>query len=819
METLFGDARYALRSLLKSPGFALATILTLALGIGANTAIFSLIHGVLLEPLPYRNGSRLVVLQQSAPKGNVENLAFSVKEVYDYRDQNQTLDGLVEHHSMTFTLLGRGEPERVSTGVVSAEFFDVLGVKPLLGRTFRPEDDDRGAPAVLVLSNGYWQRSFGGEADVVGRTVEMNDRTHTIVGVLPPIPQFPTEHDVYMPTSACPFRSAAELRMNENRSAFRGMTVFGRIRSGVGLENVRADFRTIAARFERDFPETYPATAGYAVEATPLQEALTAGARPTLFVLLATSVLVLVIACANVVNLAVARLMRRERELALRASLGAGRARIVQQTLVESTLLAVAGGALGLAIAFQGRDLLASFIGRFTSRAIGVEIDGTVLLFTLGISVLTGAIVGVLPVFTRQPSLAGALRDGGHTTGGRGRIRARGALIAAQVATAVVLLVGAGLMLRSLYRLQRVDPGFRTEKILMARLTANWSRYQNLEDQTRFLDSLLAKARAIPGVEAAAVASGRPLDGQPPFTNGFRIENVSIEKEQLAPQVATRIASPDYFSVMGIPLLKGRTFTDLDRPGAPAVAIINRSLAEQYWMDPNSNPVGRRVSVDDGQNWITIVGVVGDIREQSLDTEPVAAVYLPQAQSFWAGTLVLRTPFDAAGISRQVKEAVYSIDPEQPVDRFETIEESRQASMASPRLTALLLAIFASLALVIAATGVGGVIAYAVSQRTQEIGIRMALGARRAQVLALVLLQGLGIVAVGLAAGILLALGASRFLAGFLFETSPTDLPTFAAVFFVLLAAALAASFLPARRAASIEPTRALRSDWSRSPR
>jgi putative ABC transport system permease protein len=811
METLFGDARYALRSLLKSPGFALATILTLALGIGANTAIFSLIHGVLLEPLPYREGSRLVVLQQSAPKAKVENLAFSIKEVYDYRDQNQTLDGLVEHHSMTFTLLGRGEPERVSTGVVSAEFFDVLGLKPLFGRTFRPEDDDLGAPAVLILSNGYWQRRFGSDPDVIGKTVEMNDRTHTIVGVLPPIPQFPIEHDVYMPTSACPFRAAAELQMNENRSAFRGMTVFGRIRDGVGIDKVRSDFRTVAARFQNDFPDTYPATAGYAIDATPLQEALTVGARPTLFVLLATSFLVLVIACANVINLAVSRLMRRERELALRASLGAGRARIVQQTLVESTLLAVTGGALGLLIAYEGRDLLASFIGRFTPRAIGIEIDGTVLLFTLGVSVLTGAIVGILPVFTNKLSLAGALRDGAHTTGERGRIRARSALIAAQVAIAVVLLVGAGLMLKSLFRLQQVNPGFRTEKILMARLTANWSRYRNVDDQVRFLDTLLGKVRAIPGVDAAAFGSGRPLDGQPPFTNGFRVENVAIEEKELAPQVATRIASPDYFSVMGIPVLKGRAFSGSDRSGAPAVAVVNRSLSAQFWKD--RDPVGQRVSIDDGQTWITVVGIVGDVRQQSLDAEPVGAIYLPQAQSFWAGTLVLRTAFDPAGTERQVKEAVYSIDPEQPVDRFETIEESRRASMASPRLTALLLGIFAALALVIAATGVGGVVAYAVSQRTQEIGIRMALGARRAQVLAMVLRQGLGIVALGLGAGILLALVGSRFLTGFLFQTSPTDLPTFAAVFLVLLSAAVVASFLPARRAASIEPTRALRSE------
>jgi predicted permease len=811
MEALFADARYALRSLVKSPGFTLATLLTLALGIGANTAIFSLIYGVLLEPLPYVEGGRLVVLEQSAPKADVENLAFSIQEVYDYRDANQTLSGLVEHHAMTFTLLGRSEPERVSTGVVSAEFFDVLGVKPQLGRTFRDEDDDLGAEPVLVLSHGYWERSFGADPGVVGRALEMNDKTHTVVGVLPPIPQFPQEHDVYMPTSACPFRAQGESRMSENRSAFRAMTVFGRIQDGVGLEAVQNDVSTIASRFRRDFPETYPEAAGYSVRATSLGDALTENARPMLFILLATAALVLLIACANVTNLAVARLMRREREMALRTSLGAGRARLVQQTLVESVLLSLVGGGLGLLLASQGLDVLIAFIARFTPRAVEVDIDGAVLAFTAAVAVATGLLVGILPAFTNKTQLASSLRSGTHTTDQKAPLRARGLLITAEVAIAVVLLVGAGLMMRSLVRLQQVDPGYRTEKILMARLSPNWSRYQNREDAVRFFDRLLERVRAIPGVESAAVASGRPLDGQPPFTNSFRIENVAIEEEELAPQVATRVASPDYFSTMGIALLKGRSFTELDRDSAPRVAVINRSLSDQFGRD--SDPVGQRVSLDDGETWITVVGVVGDVREQTLDTEPVAAIYLPQAQSFWAQTLVVRTPFDPMGTARQVKEAVHAIDPEQPVDRFETVEQSRYASMASPRLTTLLLGIFAALALGIAATGVGGVVGYAVSQRTQEIGIRMALGATRGRVVALVLRQGLGAVLLGLASGVVAAVVAGPFLSSILFETNPTDPLTFAFVLFVLLAAALVASVLPARRAATIEPTKALRSE------
>lgn len=811
MDQFLQDIRFAARSLLKSPGFAVATVLTLALGIGANSAIFSLINGVLLKPLPYRDGERLVLLKQSAPKADVDNLAFSIQEVYDYRDLNQTLSGLVEHHSMQFTLLGRDEPERVSTGVVSAEFFDVLGVTPALGRTFRPEDDDLGSEAVLVLSHGYWQRSFGGDPAIVGRAFEMNDKPHTVVGVLPPIPQFPTEHDVYMPTSACPFRSAAEQRMAENRSAFRAITAFGRLADDITAVEANADFETIASRFERDYPDTYPATRGYEIAVAPLQQELTAGARTTLLILLATSALVLLIACANVVNLAVARLMRRDREMAVRASLGAGRGRLVQQALVESSILALVGGGAGLFLAYQGLDLLIAFTARFTPRAVDIEIDGWVLLFTLGISVATAFIVAIAPALTSRLTLATALRDGGHTTEHRSRHRIRAALIASQVAVAVVLLVGAGLMMRSLYRLQQVQPGFRTENVLMARISPNWSRYQTPDDARRFFDALLPRLREIAGVESAAVGSGRPLSGQAPTTTNFRIENVEIEEGELAPQVASRVASPDFFRTMGIPLLSGRTFTELDHADSTRVGVINQSLANQYWR--NTDPIGQRVAVGNNNDWVQIVGVVGDVLEQGLDAEPVGAIYLSRDQAFWANTVAVRTPFDPRTTIPQVKDAVHSVDPQQPIDDFQTVEEIRSASMASPRLTAALLGLFAALALVIAATGISGVIAYSVSQRTHEIGIRMALGAQRGQVLSMVLRQGLAIVASGLGIGLVLALFASRFMTELLYDTSHRDALTFAGVILVLLVAAIAAAFVPARRAAGVNPTIALRSE------
>ena len=811
MDRLIADIRYAARSLLKSPGFAVATVVTLALGIGANTAIFSLINGVLLQPLPYRDGDRLVLLRQSAPKAEIENLAFSIQEIYDYRGMNESLEGLVEHHSMTFTLLGRSEPERVSTGVVSADFFDVLGVQPTLGRMFYPEDDDLGAEAVLVLSHGYWQRSFGGDEDIIGQTFEMNDKPHTVIGVLPPIPQFPTEHDVYMPTSACPFRAGAEQRMAENRSAFRAITAFGRLAKGATPETAGTDFATLAKRFELDYPETYPQEGGYQISVAPLQDELTRDARPTLLILLGTSALVLLIACANVANLAVARLMRRDREMAVRAALGAGRARLVQQALVEATLLSLVGAAAGLFLAYRGLDLLVAFIGRFTPRAVGIEIDSTVLLFTLAIALLTAVIVAFIPAVTTKVNLVSALRDGGHATGQKSRHQLRALLIAGQVALAFVLLAGAGVTLRSLYRLQHVDSGFRTENVLMARMSPNWTRYRTPEDARRFFDALLPRLREIPGVMSVGAGSGRPLSGQAPNTTGFRIENIPIEEGELAPQVATRVATPDFFRTMGIPLVQGRTFTELDHAESSRVGVINRSLAAQYWK--NENPVGQRVAIGNNDNWITLVGVVGDVHQQGLDAEPVGAIYSPQAQAFWANTLAVRTPYDPAGTARQLKEVVHSIDPQQSIDNFQTVEEIRSASVASPRVTAMLLGLFAGLALCIAATGIGGVIAYTVSQRTNEIGIRMALGAERGQVLGMVLQQGFWIVLTGLAIGLGITIVASRFMSGLLFQTSATDPLTFGGVMLVLLIAAGAASFVPARRATSINPTLALRNE------
>ncbi|MEM7354915.1 MAG: ABC transporter permease [Acidobacteriota bacterium] len=805
------DLRFALRTLRKNPGFTLAAVCTLALGIGANTAIFSLVHGVLLRPLPYLDDSNLVVLRQQAPKAGIDNLAFSVQEVYDYREQNRSLEALVEYHNMTFTLLGRGEPERVTTGVVSAEFFDLLGVLPILGRTFEAADDETGAEAVLVLSHGYWQRAFGGDEDIVGQVFEMNNRPHTVVGVLPPIPQYPNENDVYMSVSACPFRANGEANRHQNRSAFRGLTVTARLAEGHSLADARADLATIGQRLQQDFPETYSEERGYEVSAVPLKEELTRQARPTLLILLGTAGLVLLIACANVANLTVARMIRREREMAVRASLGAGRGRLMRQTLVESSLLALAGGALGLVAAYGGLNLLVSFVSRFTTRAATVSIDGWVLLFALLVSIVTGLVFGAMSALPTRGDLAPVLRDGSRGTAGVGKQRLRGLLVSAQVAVSVVLLCGAGLMLRSFYKLQQVDPGFNSEKVLTGEVSLNWTKYQTAQDRVAFFDALLEKARHHPGVVAAAVASDLPLEREGPRNRDFLIENREIEDGGLAPVLDLRIASPGYFRTIGTPLVQGRTFAQQDDAQGLPVAVINRSMARHYW--PDEDPISRRISLDGGTTWVTIIGIVGDVRQYGPASAATDELYLPLAQAGFSQRILLRTAADPMAMARELKNLVWAVDADQPVSNIETMAAKRHASTASRRLISMLLGLFAALALVITAAGIAGVVAFVVSQRTHEIGIRMALGARRSGVLWLILRQGMALVVAGLVAGLAAALVFGRVMNDFLFEVRPGDPVTLVLVSVLLLAASAVACLVPARRATRVQPTTALRSE------
>jgi putative ABC transport system permease protein len=821
-ESVWRDVRYGLRVLRRSPGFTLAAVLTLALGIGANAAIFSVIYGVLLRPLPYREGERLVVVRQQARLNNASSLGFSVKEFFDYRDQSKTMESMVEHHSMNFILYGRDEPERVQTGVVSANFFDVLGVKPLLGRSFRPEDETPGGEAVLMLSHKYWQRGHGGDPNIVGRVFRMNNRPHTVIGVLPPIPEYPSESDVYMPTVNCPFRSNPQTI--ENRQARLLSVVFGRLKPGATLEQAQSDIDTVAGNLQATYPDNYPKNIGYAAQATGLGEALTQQARPTFLILLATTGLVLLIACANVANLNLARVLRRQPEIAMRTALGASRGRLVRQMLTESTLLSLGGGALGLLLAAWGLPLLTSFAARFTNRTAEISLDSSVLLFTLLLSVGTGLVFGLLPALSfgrgAKLSLAAALKEDGGRSTAAGKNRVRAALTVAQVAISFTLLIGAGLMLRSLVKLQRVDPGFDPENALVMRLAPNWSRFINTTDPSAataqyaaYFRRLLERVGRQPGVAEAAISSTYPLNpaGITQRPNGVSVilEGKPQDDGRAAPRFDARAVSPAYFRAVGVPLLRGRAFAESDDANAPPVSIVNEAAARHRW--GAEDPVGKRVSFDNGQTWVTIVGVVGDVRQYGLDKEPADEIYGPVAQLAFGNILVVRTKGDPLALSKALRDAVHEVDNETAVDQVKTLRQVLDDSVASPRLTAWLLGLFAVVALVITAAGIGGVMALAVTQRTREIGVRIALGATRTRIVTMIMRQGMTLVLVGLALGVAGALALDGLVASLLYATPGADPLTFAAVSCLLMLVAGAACLIPSLRATAIDPMLTLR--------
>ncbi len=806
MAGLLHDLRFATRTLLARPAWTALIVLTLALGIGANTAIFSVVGGVLLRPLPYPATEELVVLQQHRPQAGVSNQFFTIHEVHDYQEMNRTLENVVEHHTMYFNLIGNGEPERVQTGVVSAEFFDVLGVQPMLGRSFVDADDELDAEPVLVLTYEYWQRSHGGDPNVVGKTFEMNDQAHTVVGIMPPFPQYPSTVAVYMPTNACPFRANAE-RAN-TRGAFRALTTFARSQPGVTRDEINADVARIAASLRAEYPDFYPGSGGYEANAAGLFGQLTDGARPTLMILLATAGFVLLIVCANVANLTLARLLQRDREMAVRTALGASRGRLVRQQITESTLLALAGGLLGLGLANAGLQVLVDFAAGFTPRAHEISLDGMVLGFTLVISLGTGIVAGLLPILSERRDLTRSLKAGGERGASAGHHRLRGMLVTVQLAVSFVLLIGAGLMIRSLTNLQAVDLGVQSERVLTMQIALDWSRYTSPQDGRRFWSELLAALNEHPQVRSAAQGTNFPLGGGLPQRRTF-IESNPVDDPEFLPVIDYRSVSPRYFDTLGIEILGGRDFDARDETESAPVAIINSTMAETYW--PSRDPLGERIS-NDGENWRTIVGVVGDVKQRGLDQETMSEIYVPLNQGGFGNRLLVATVGDPAAMVRTIREEVYKVDPNQPISFVQTLAEVRSDALASPRLMTTLLSMFAGLALAVSLAGISGLIAFAVNQRTREIGIRMALGAQRTSVLGMVVRQGMLLVGVGLAVGILCAVLLSGFVSGLIFGVESTDPFTYVGVATIFLIVALVACLLPARRATSIDPMIALRS-------
>ncbi len=814
-QILTSDCNYAFRMMAKNPGFTVVAVLTLALGIGANTAIFSVVHSVLLRSLPYPQGQQLIFIRQQEKKLGIEDWGFSVKEIEDYRAQNRTLSGLAEYHAMYFTLFGHGDPERVRTGVVSANYFDLFGVQPLLGRTLLPDDEKLGAPAVLLLSYEYWKNNFGADPGIVGETFEMNDKVHTVVGVLPPVPQYPNENDVYMATSACPYRSN---KMHLEDRDMRMMEVFGRLKPGVTVAQASTDTATIAAGLKAAYPKSYPENAGFTSSATPLQEELTKQARPTLLLLLGAAAFVLLIACANVANLTLARMARRQREIAVRSALGAGRSRILRQLLTESFLLAIVGGILGLLLAYGSLELLTDFVGRLTPRAREIHIDSGVLLFTLAAALGTSIVFGTLSALFSRANLTSSLKEGSSGAGsGRQQNRIRSGLIVCQISFSFLLLIGAGLMLRSLIKIQQVDAGIVPQRVLAMRTTFNWTKYTS-DDKTKVaVQKLLDRVQSEPGVLSAAISSRYPFEpemitgGPESVSFAFQIEGRALEPGQAPPVSTFASVSPDYFRTLGIPLKEGRLLAATDRDKTPDVVVINEAARRRYW--PNEDPIGKRVTADGGQHWVNIVGVVGDVREFGLDHAPTPEFYASQGQNSQPSTLIVRTVSEPRSMSKALTRAVHDVDPQTAVTHILTLEQARYESMASPRVTASLLGIFAGLALAIATAGIGGIMALMVNQRVREIGIRIALGARPVSILQMVLGQGMLLATLGVGIGIVGAVVLTGLVKSLLFEVPPTDVLTFSGVGLTLLSAAALTSYLPARRAAAVDPNIALRVD------
>jgi putative ABC transport system permease protein len=803
MHSFWQDLRYGARMLLKNPGFTLIAIVTLSLGIGANTAIFSVINGVLLSALPYPQPEQLAMVWCDNRRQGIPDDITSYPNFVDWRDRNKTFQGMAGVTSDRYNLTGTGEPEEIRGATVSINFFQLIGVNPILGRVFTAEEEQSGRDKVVVLSHSLWRRRFGGDPGVLNKTISLSDEPYVVVGIMPPGFQFPENTEIWGPL-------APDDGMRAARFGF-FLPVVGRLKPGVTRAQAQADLDVVANQIEKQFPDM----AGYGVNVVPVLENTVGPIRRALMILFVAVLFVLLIACANVANLLLARGAARQREVAVRAALGAGRWRIVRQLLTESMLLAALGGALGVSLAWWGLRLLVNFSPANIPRLETIRLDGRVLWFTLALSLLTGLIFGLAPALqTSHLKLSEALKEGARTGAGGGRAqRIRGVFIVAEVALTLALLVGAGLLVRSFWRLQQVNPGFKTDHLLTLRVTLWGSKYrQGGAQRVSFYERLQERLAALPGVVSASATSDimlRKLANSASFT----IENRPRDPGELALELPIDRVQPNYFQTMGIQLLQGRAFTAQDSRDSPKVSIVNETFVKRYF--PNEDPIGKRFTFGGGgpnARWITIVGVVRDTKRQGIDQPVRIESWMPLAQ-MPSGSMdvVLRTTGDPLALSNAAREALWSLDRDLPIPSIQTMEQILSERVAQRRLNMLLLGLFAMVALILAAVGVYGVMNYAVTQRTNEIGIRMALGAQTGDVVGLVLKHGMALTLVGVAFGLIATFMLTRLMASLLFGVSARDPITFAAIAALLTGVALLACWIPARRATKVDPMVALR--------
>ncbi len=806
MLNLLQDVRYAFRLLAKSPMFTVIAVLTLALGIGANTAIFSVVNAVLLRPLPFKDSSRLVLVIE---KSKYPTITVSYQNYLDWRDQSRSFDSMEAIYGTNMTLTGKGEPDRLIARMVTAGFFPLLGVSPRIGRNFTPEEDQAGGTPVAILSYALWQTRFGGSKDVLGQTIDVDAQPYTVVGILPPGFKFFQLADVYLP-----FHPWAKT-LPDDRNWHPGILPVARLKPGVTMEQARTEMQTISKRLEEQYP-VY--NTGCSSDVILAHDQLVQSSRPALLLLLGAVSFVLLIACVNVANLLLARAASRAREIAIRTAMGAGRMRMLRQLMTESVLLSLLGGGLGLLLAWSALGPLLKISASSLPQTAAVGLDGWVLAFTAGIAIFTGLLFGIFPALrAAKLDLRESLNEGSRgSTAGPGHHRLGNALVSLEIGLAMLLLVGAGLLLRSFSRLQDVPPGFQADHLLVADIPVSQAVYAQPQQRFEFYDRLVEQARTLPGVRAAGAASFLPVSGGGSVIH-FNISGRPPKSANDFTAAGYRAVTPTYFETLGVPLLQGRLIAAADIEKAPEVVVINASMARLYF--PNENPLGKHMQL--GATPVTdiptmeIVGVVGDVRP-GLGIDPQAEMYLPYRQAdqllpVFQLSIVMRTAGDPLLETVALRSALAQIDPNEPLVKVRTMEENMATTVAEPRFRAWLIGIFALLALVLAAVGVYGVMSYTVTQRTSEIGVRVTMGAQPQDVFRIIVGEGLRLALLGVGIGLVTALALTRLLRSFLFGISAYDPLTFIGVSVLLTTVAVAASYFPARRATLVDPLVALR--------
>jgi putative ABC transport system permease protein len=814
LDQMLNDFRYAIRSLSRTPGFAIAVILTLGLGIGANTAIFSVVRGVLLRPLPHRDGDRLVYLRQSISGPGGENILFSVPEILDFRNSAKTLNGIAEYSQMAYTLQGDDDAVRINVGLVTGNYFQIMGLSPILGRALQDSDDGTGVPPVMVLTREYWMSRFGGDSAIVGKQVRVDGRNVEVVGVVQSAPTFPNRMDAIMNMVISEHHTSA---MMVHGRTHRMTEMIARLAPAATVEQARSEISTIRQRVQSEFKESYDPGSGYRVSLIPFREVLGERARMTLYLLMGAAAFVLIISAANVANLSLMRAVRREHELMVRAALGSGVARLRRLLLVENLVLAFAGAAFGLVLAKLGLGLLVSLAQRYSPRANEIALDGMVLAFTVTVTIAVAILLAYAPRLAKEGQIGAWISQGvNRMSGSLRRQRLQRGLVVAQVGVSVILLTCAGLLTRTMLELSEVDSGLRAPEVLTMQVPLAAGARRDAESKALY-ERMRLEIGALPGVAEVGLGSTMPLQAA-----GFQLE-VKAEHRPIAPGEAMpraeyRTASPEYFRAAGIPLKKGREFTSTDRDSAARVVILNETLAKRLFGD--KDPVNQRVAwtgdvlrfIPVSGDWRTVVGVVGDTKDGGLDVPTGPVMFLPFAQEVtFTGGLVIRADRDALGLVPQTTRLVRGIAPSDPIENVLTVSQIRDQSVAPRRLNAALVSSFGALAVLIAAVGIAGVLAFSVSARTNEIGIRMSLGADSGKVQRMVLREGGVLLVIGLVLGVIGSLGATRLIQGLLFGVTPNDPVTIGIVALAMTAIGVGACWVPARRAAKVDPAVAMR--------